>query len=58
MPPCTCSAEAITRFDASPHQIFAVEGLDRDITPGFPFTHPAGRGRKRVVALFARGVAA
>ncbi len=25
MPPCTCSADAMTRFDASEHQIFAVD---------------------------------
>jgi uncharacterized protein (TIGR03032 family) len=40
------------------NQIFAIEGLDRALSPGFPFTRPGERDRKRHVALFARGRAA
>jgi uncharacterized protein (TIGR03032 family) len=41
------------------NQIFAIEGLDRSASVGFPFTARAGAGqRRRVVALFSRGVAA
>src|SRR5262249_42807022 len=38
------------------NQIFAIEGVDRALTPGFPFVRPGdGRG-KRHAALFARGI--
>lgn len=40
------------------NQIFAIEGMDRQLTAGFPFTRPGSSARKREAALFARGVAA
>jgi uncharacterized protein (TIGR03032 family) len=40
----------------SGNQIFAIEGVDRSITPGFPFVRPGDGRRKGQVALFSRGV--
>jgi uncharacterized protein (TIGR03032 family) len=40
------------------NQIFAIEGLDRALSPGFPFTSPGPGARKRHVALFAHGLVA
>jgi uncharacterized protein (TIGR03032 family) len=37
------------------NQIFAIEGLDRSITPGFPFVHPGEGKSRRLVALFSKG---
>lgn len=40
------------------NQIFAIEGLDRRLTSGFPFVSTTAAQRKRQLALFSRGVAA
>jgi uncharacterized protein (TIGR03032 family) len=40
------------------NQLFAVEGLDRDCSPGFPFVQGSAASPKSRVALFSRGVAA
>lgn len=40
------------------NQMFAIEGLDRRTTTGFPFAKPGERERKRQVLLFSRGQAA
>jgi uncharacterized protein (TIGR03032 family) len=43
-----------------PHgnQIFAIEGLDRRVSPGLPFVHPGRGPGKSLRAPFSRGVAA
>jgi uncharacterized protein (TIGR03032 family) len=38
------------------NQIFAIEGVDRAVTTGFPFVHPGRVRRARPVALFSRGM--
>jgi hypothetical protein len=40
------------------NQIFAIAGLDRGASPGFPFVRPGAADRKRHVALFSGGMAA
>ncbi len=40
------------------NQIFAIEGLNRDITPGFPFAQGAKASAKNRIRLFSRGIAA
>jgi uncharacterized protein (TIGR03032 family) len=40
------------------NQIFAIEGVDRTLTPGFPFLRPGDGLRKRHAALFSRGIPA
>jgi uncharacterized protein (TIGR03032 family) len=40
------------------NQIFAIEGLSRTITPGFPFVQGVNSSAKRGILLFSRGVAA
>ena len=40
------------------NQIFAIEGVDRAATPGFPFLRPGDGRKKRHAALFSRGVPA
>ena len=41
MPPCTCSADAMTRFDASEHQIFAVDAAIDASASSAPMHHAA-----------------
>ena len=41
MPPWTCNAEAMTRFDASEHQIFAVEAAMAASASPAPMHHAA-----------------
>ncbi len=40
------------------NQIFSIEGLNRNITPGFPFVQGAKASAKSCVRLFSRGIAA
>jgi uncharacterized protein (TIGR03032 family) len=40
------------------NQIFAIEGMDRSLTLGFPFVRPGDGRSKRHAALFSRGISA
>jgi uncharacterized protein (TIGR03032 family) len=40
------------------NQVFAIEGIEKRVTRGFPFVRPGDRGCKRLVELFSRCVAA
>ena len=53
MPPCTCNADAITRFEASAHQILAVDAATDASGSSAPMHHAAQYTVERMPEAFA-----